>query len=286
MRWVLDPGLLSIVVVVSALLYAVGLRRRLATGRRRRELIRRAALFTAALVLVDLTLSPAFDRYAEESLTVHMLQHVVLMTVVPPLVVIAAPWLTIWRAVPLDARRSLARGVLALPAVVRRGLRGLVTPLPAFVLINLDLGIWHVPWLYDLTLRDAVVHGVEHGSFLVLGTLFWIPILDSPPLHARLGQLQRAVYATAGAATGWILALVLAFASAPLYPAYAALPHRLGGVSALGDQQLAAGVMLGIGSIPFTIAVFVFIYRWLDEERPAVARRTNAARAGAAAPRS
>ena len=52
----------------------------------------------------------------------------------------------------------------------------------------------------------------------------------------------------------------------------AALPHRLAGLSALGDQQLAAGVMLGIGSIPFTIAVFVFIYRWLDV--PAVSRRT------------
>lgn len=125
-----------------------------------------------------------------------------------------------------------------------------------------------------MTLQNAVVHDVEHASFLVLGTLFWFPILDSPPLHARLGQLQRAAYAAGGAATGWILALVLAFASTPLYPAYAALRHRLGGLSALGDQQLAAGVMLGIGSIPFTIAVLVFVYRWLDDERPALARRT------------
>jgi putative membrane protein len=273
-RWVLDPGLLSSLVLVSALLYAVGLRRRLATGRRRPELVRRTALFAASLVLIDIVLCPAFDRFADESLTMHMLQHVVLMTIVPPLVVGAAPWLTIWRAVPLETRRSLAHGVVALPAVVRRGLRGLVAPLPAWLLINVDLGIWHVPWLYDLTLRNAVVHGVEHTSFLVFGTLFWIPILDSPPLHARLGQLHRAVYATAGAATGWVLALVLAFATTPLYPAYATLPHRLAGLSALGDQQLAAGVMLGIGSIPFTIAVFVFIYRWLDEERPPVTRRT------------
>jgi putative membrane protein len=274
MRWVLDPGLLSSLVLVSALLYAVGLRRRLATGRRRPELVRRTALFAVSLVLIDIVLSPAFDRFADESLTMHMLQHVVLMAIVPPLVVGAAPWLTIWRAVPLEARRSAARGVLRLPAVVRRGLRGLVAPLPAWLLINVDLGIWHVPWLYDLTLRNAVVHGVEHTSFLVLGTLFWIPILDSPPLHARLGQLRRALYVTAGAATGWVLALVLAFAPTPLYPAYAVLHHRLAGLSALGDQQLAAGVMLGIGSIPFTIAVFVFIYRWLDEERPAVTRRT------------
>jgi putative membrane protein len=273
-RWVLDPSLLSSLVVVGALLYAVGLRRRLATGRRRAELLRRTVYFVVALVLVDLALSPAFDRFADKSLTMHMVQHVVLMTVVPPLVVLAAPWLTVWRAFPLDARRPLAHGVAALPAVVRHGLRGLVAPLPAWLLITIDLGTWHVPRLYDLTLRNAAVHGVEHASFLVLGILFWIPILDSPPLHARLGQLQRAIYVTAGAATGWLLALVLAFAPTPLYPAYAALHHRLAGLSALGDQQLAAGVMLGIGSIPFTIAVFVFIYRWVDAERPAARPRT------------
>jgi len=204
----------------------------------------------------------------------HMLQHVVLIAIVPPLVVLAAPWLTVWRAAPLEARRSLAHGVLRLPACIRGGLRGLVSPVVAFLLITVDLAVWHVPALYDLTLGNAAVHDVEHASFLVLGILFWIPILDSPPLHPRLGQLQRAVYAGAGLVTGWLLALVLAFASAPLYPAYAALPHRLGGLSTLADQQLAAGVMLGIGSIPLTIALFVFLYRWLDEERPALTRRT------------
>lgn len=274
MGWLLDPSLLSVLVVVGALLYALGLRQRLATGRRRGQLWRRTALLAAALVLLDVALSPAFERYAAESLAMHMLQHVVLIAIVPPLVVLAAPWLVVWRALPLDARRSTARAVLRLPAGVRRSLRGLVSPVVAFSLLTIALAVWHVPALYDLTLRNAAVHDLEHASFLVLGTLWWIPILDSPPLHPRLGQLGRAAYAGAGMATGWLLALVLAFASAPLYPAYADLPRRLGGLSALSDQQLAAGVMLGIGSIPYTIAVFVFVYRWLEEERPAVTPRT------------
>jgi len=272
--FVLDPSLLSALVLAGTLLYVLGLRSRLAAGRRRAELWRRTALLAAALLLLDVALSPAFDRYADESLTMHMLQHVVLMAFVPPLIVLAAPWLTVWRAFPLDTRRSLARGVLRLPGGIRGGLRALVTPVVAFSLITVDLAVWHVPALYDLTLRNAAVHDLEHATFLVFGILFWIPILDSPPLHPRLGYLGRALYAGAGAVTGWLLALVLAFASAPLYPAYAALPHRLGGLSALADQQLAAGVMLGIGSIPYTVAVFVFVYRWLDEERPAVTRRT------------
>jgi len=193
---------------------------------------------------------------------------------VPPLVLLAAPWLTIWRAFPLGARRSLARGVLPLPGRCAAGCAGSPRRSLPSCSSTPTSASWHVPRLYDLTLQNAVVHDVEHASFLVLGTLFWFPILDSPPLHARLGQLQRAAYAAGGAATGWILALALAFASTPLYPAYAGLRHRLGGLSALGDQQLAAGVMLGIGSIPFTIAVLVFVYRWLDDERPALARRT------------
>ena len=274
MSWLPDPSLLSALLLAGVFLYALGLRRRLATGRRRPELVRRTALLAAALVLLAVALSPAFDRYADESLAMHMLQHVVVMAFVPPLVVLAAPWLTVWRAFPLDTRRSLAHAVLRLPASVRRGLRGLVSPVVAFLLITVDLAVWHVPALYDLTLRNVAVHDLEHASFLVFGILFWIPILDSPPLHARLGYLQRALYAGAGVVTGWLLALVLAFASAPLYPAYVALPHRLGGLSALADQQLAAGVMLGIGSIPLTIAFGVFLYRWLDEERPAVTRRT------------
>ena len=72
---------------------------------------------------------------------------------------------------------------------------------------------------------------------------------------------------------------MFAFAQTPLYTAYASLAHRPGGISALGDQELAAGVMLGIGAIPFSVAVFVLIYQWLDEERPPRSRRRMSATA-------
>jgi putative membrane protein len=260
----LQPLLFANLVV--AVTYAFGARRRrIVVGRPPRYERRRAAAFVLALALLELVLCPPFDRIAHESLGAHMLQHVVLMSFVPPLLVLAAPWLTIWRGLPLDLRRPLARGVMALPGRVRRGLRACVSPWPAWLLINLDLAAWHVPWLYDLTLRNEAAHYLEHVTFLALGILFWIPVLDSPPLRVRLDELRSAAYLTAGAAAGWILALVLAFAPHPLYGAYAALPRRLGGLSAIADQQLAAGVMIGIGSIPFTVAVFACLYRWLDD---------------------
>jgi putative membrane protein len=269
--WLQAPLLANL---VFAVLYGLGARRRrLILGRPPPHERWRAASFVASLLLAEAVLCPPFDRIADESLSGHMLQHVVLMSFVPPLLVLAAPWLTVWRGLPLVLRRPLARGVMGLPSVVRRGLRGCIAPWPAWLLINVDMAIWHVPQLYDLTLRSAAVHDLEHATFLVFGVLFWITVLESPPVHARLDELRSALYVTAGATTGWILALVLAFAPRPLYPAYAALPHRLAGLSALGDQQLAAGVMIGIGSIPFSIALFVYLYRWLDEEKPARSRQ-------------
>ena len=120
------------------------------------------------------------------------------------------------------------------------------------------MGVWHIPWLYDLALRHVALHAAEHASYVLLGTLFSIPALCG-----GLDELWSLFYVVAGSITGWILALVLTFAQHPLYPAYAALPHRLGGLSPIADQQVAAGVMIAIGSIPYGIAVFVYLYRWL-----------------------
>jgi cytochrome c oxidase assembly factor CtaG len=191
-------------------------------------------LLAGAVVLAVVVQIPAFERLARESLGAHMLQHVVLMSFVPPLLLLGVP----------------------------RGRRVRVEPWSAWAGIAIVMGIWHIPWLYDLALRHAALHAAEHASFLVFGTLFWLPVLSG-----GLDELHSLVYVVAGSIPGWILALVLTFAQHPLYPAYAALPHRLGGLSALSDQQAAAGVMVALGSIPFGIAVFVYLYRWLGSER-------------------
>jgi putative membrane protein len=265
--WPLQPALLASLVTVA--LYALGARRRLRlVGAVSPEWRWRGACFLAGLASIVLVLSPSYDPWADELLWAHMLQHVVLMSVAPPLIVLGAPWIPVWRGLPLGLRRPLARFAVGLPAIVRVALRSLRDPYAVFLLSSVDLAVWHLPALYDLTLRSGPVHYTEHALFIALGLLFWLQVLDSPPLHPRLTALWRAGYATAGAATGWLLALVLALAPTPIYPAYASLARRPGGISALGDQELAAGVMIGIGAIPFSIAVFVLIYQWLDEERP------------------
>ena len=265
-------------LVAAALWYARGSRRpRLyPLPKRRRGHVpkARAACFYVGLLIVAVALDSPLDDLADKLFWAHMLQHVLLLTAAAPLIALGAPWLPFWRPLPLRFRRraahAFADGVLS---PVRRAAVFIGAPLSAWLLFNADIAVWHIPSLYDLTVRNAGVHYLEHISFIVFGILFWVHVVDSPPLHAQLNRARQLVYLVSAATASWLLAVVLAIAPRPLYPAYAALHHRPGGISALADQQLAAGMMLGPGSIAFAIAVFYGIYAWLGaDERPPSAR--------------
>jgi len=273
----LQAPLLLAMVVATAAWYARGARRpslRAVGGRpRRRTLPWRGACFVLGLVTVVVALDSPVDRLAGDYFWAHMLQHVLLMMVAAPLVVLGAPWLPLWRPLPLPFRRRLARAVLKSPGLgwLRPLALCVAAPWPAWILFNVNLAVWHIPALYGLTLRSTPVHYTEHVLFLLLGLLFWSQLIASPPFHPRLGGFRLALYATAGSAVGWLLAVILAIAQHPLYPAQH-VGHP-GGISALADQQLAAGVMLGPGSIPYAVVVFYWLYAWLGEDEPRRRRR-------------
>jgi putative membrane protein len=225
----------------------------------------RGSCFAAGLVVIVAALDSPVERLADDYFWAHMLQHVLLMMVAAPLLVLGAPWMPFWRPLPLRLRRRLARALVKSPSFgwLRRVSVAVGSATGAWLLFDLDLGLWHVPALYDLTLRNTGVHYAEHISFVLLGMLFWSQVLDSPPFHPRLNPFGRVVYTTAGAAASWLLAVVLALATVPLYPAQSVGHARL---SALADQQLAAGVMLGPGSIPYAIVIFCWLYVWLGAD--------------------
>jgi cytochrome c oxidase assembly factor CtaG len=91
-------------------------------------------------------------------------------------------------------------------------------------------------------------------------------------VRARIDHLRRAGWFAAGLAPSWTLAVVLGFASTPLYDAYVSIPHRAGGLSPLADQQLAAGVMWVPGSLTLVIAAIAAFYQWLGPEPRAAPR--------------
>jgi putative membrane protein len=266
--WQLEPP--STTIALFALLYAVGWLRRANRGGAARA---QAAYFAAGIAALVLALNSPLAALDDELFWAHMTQHVLLLVVAPPLILLGRPWATIWRIFPLPTRRAAAHDVLRLSErpCIRAAWRVMTAPVTALVTFVGVLAVWHIPVLYDATLSSPGVHILEHSTFLASGILFWSQLVDSPPVRSRLGYPARALHATFAMGASWLLALVIALGSEPLYEGYARLASRPGGISALADEQLAAGIMWVPGSIPFVVAILLFAYRWLGLEQRAQA---------------
>ena len=261
--WSLNPPL--VLCALLAVLYWLGSRRTVTPALKRNAQRWRSAGFYASLAVLLLALCSPLDTLSDKLFWVHMVQHVLLMLVAAPLLVLSHPWIRLWRCLPLEARRWLARGLSqgrrtaplrAISAFVGR-------PAPSFVVFSAVLLVWHIPSLFDATLRSEAVHALEHSLFFLAAVLFFKQVIPSPPLRIRLAPPLRVAYAIGAMIVGWLLAVVLALAPHPLYAHYAHEVSRPGGLSALGDQQLAAGIMWVPGSVTFLIVVFVYVHRWL-----------------------
>jgi cytochrome c oxidase assembly factor CtaG len=261
--WSFDPPL--VLVIDLALFYWVGNRRTVTPERKRVAQRWRSACFYAALAVLAIALASPIERLSAQLFWVHMIQHVLLLVVAAPLFIVASPWIRLWRCLPLDSRRWLARGLGQgrRTAPLRLVSRTLGRPVPSFLAFSVVLLAWHVPALFDATLRSGTLHALEHTLFFCTALLFWKQVIPSPPLRTRLVAPQRVVYSIGGMVVSWVLAVVLALAPHPLYSFYAHLASRPGGISAMGDQQLAAGIMWVPGSVTFLIVVFVYVHRWL-----------------------
>jgi putative membrane protein len=253
---------------VAAILYALGGRGGSVGRRERAERRWRTPLFAAGLATVVLAVAPPMDRLSDSLFSMHMVQHVLLIEIAAPLIVLSRPWNRLWRPFPLSLRRAVAGGIAqsgwALP--LRRVGSWLVVPAVAFALMNGVFVLWHVPALYDAALSYPVIHGLEHATFFFTALLLWAHLLGDGPFHARLGLAGRAAYAVGAMVVGWGLAVLIATAPSPLYSHYADLSHRPWGLSALADQQLASGVMWVPASVPWIALALACVYGWLDPE--------------------
>jgi putative membrane protein len=270
--WAFDPPL--VLVIDLAILYLLGAHRTFTPERKRVAQRRRCACFWTSLAVLAIALASPIERLSANLFWVHMIQHVLLIAVAAPLFVVAAPWIRLWRCLPLDTRRWLARGLShgQRTAPLRALSRWVGRPVPSFVAFSVVLLGWHVPALFDATLQSTTLHAFEHTLFFFTAVLFWKQVIPSAPLRIRLLAPQRVIYLVGGMIVSWALAVVLALAPHPLYSYYADLSPRPGGISALADQQLAAGVMWVPGSITFLIVLFVYVHRWLVPPSPGSSR--------------
>jgi len=259
-QWNWAPSvLLGIILMIVAYLYAAG------PLRRRRNLgppvgRKQMAYFVLSLATLVVALLSPLDEIGDSYLfSVHMVQHLLLATVWPPLLILALP---IWLVRPGFQRPLL--GEIA---------RFLTYPFVAFVLFNVDIYAWHVPYLYDLTLSSEGIHVLEHVSFMLFGLLIWWPVL-SPLREQRLAYPLQVLYLLVNGMFMMVLGILFTFSPTVFYAPYQAAP-RLWGLSAGTDQQLGGLIMWYPGNIPYGVLLVAAFYRWFDGADPGRAERQS-----------
>ena len=260
------------VIVPAAILFVlfaqafVRLRTR---GRRDHAGAHRAVLFVLALTIGSFALLSPLDATGEDYLlSAHMLQHVVIADAAPALALVALRGPLVFFLLPGAVLAPLAR-----MRPLRRVLSWLLRPVVSVAAWMTVIACWHVPALYDVTLRNKGVHDLEHALFIVVGVLVWTQIVD-PARRGAPTIPRRLVIALSLFVSGQILAYVYIFSFHALYPAYAHQQHRVFGWSAVLDQQLAGVVMMVEQILTLgTASAFLLRYR--------ARYRTNAATAAA-----
>lgn len=240
----------------------------------------RTAAFVCGLVAIMLAVDSPIDELADKLFWVHMVQHVLLIAVAPPLLAVARPWTRMWRGIPIEYRRAASREIVTSPrmAPLRRAAAFVGGAVASWVIFNVTFVAWHLPFLYDAALRSPPIHALEHLTFFATALLLWTRVIYSPPWRSPLSELGKVIYLGSTMLVGWVLAIVLALATSPLYSPYVEEASRPGHISAFTDQQLAAGVMWVPGSVSYTIAIVLIAYRWLEPQepgRPSVPRPTR-----------
>lgn len=210
----------------------------------------RVACFAGGVVSLWVALASPIDALDDYLLTAHMIQHFILMSIAPPLIVLGAPVVPLLRGVP----RIVIRGLR--PVFQARWIHRIVGTVthPVFVWIAMNVAYlgWHVPALFELTFRDERIHDFEHLCFYATSVLFWWVVLEPWPAQTRWPRWAMIPYLLSADVLNTVLSATLAFAGRVLYSSYAEAP-RVCFLTPLKDQVAAGAEMWVLNSLVFLI---------------------------------
>jgi putative membrane protein len=259
--WSFSPG----VLIGAALVGGVYVRRwrqvRFSSSPRRTSEapIWRLCSFMGSIAVAMIALISPVDALADQLFFAHMIQHMLLLDLVPILAILGLTKVIlrpITRAVHDLERRA---GVFAHPAF-------------AVVLYVGVIWAWHIPAAYDEAVRHPGIHVLEHISFVIAGSLYWWHLLSPIRARLRLDGMGPVIYMASTKLFVGALGMGLAFAPSALYPYY--VHHaRVWGISAISDQSIAGLIMAVEQSIVMGIAIVFLFVRALNESEQAQQRR-------------
>lgn len=255
--WHFEPTAVGIAFVVLGL-YVAGLRHAGAPF----EAWRPAAFLAGGGLMLAALLSP-LDAASDRLLSMHMLQHVFLTSIGPPLVLLGIPAQTLRWLLPQGSPGFKAAALLTMPFVAAA----------AFIL---NMWLWHIPPIYEAALTDLNVHVAMHVAFMATGLLFWWPIVAPYPELSTAGPGARLLYLFVSGFPMGLLALLLLSSEVIIYDFYQDQPSRLWGLSALEDQQIAGVIMGSLGEVASFVAFTLIFVRYFLTDREELGITPNA----------
>lgn len=208
--------------------------------------------FVHALLLIFFTLNgPLHDLSDYYLFSAHMVQHLILTLVVPPLLLYATPG---WMLRPL----------LRVPALGRLA-RTLTGPAATFLCFNVVLAVWHLPPMYNAALQFHAVHIVQHLMFIATAVLMWWPLMSRVAELPRLAFPGQMLFCFLMVIPMSVVSIYIVMADALLYPAYAIAP-RLWGISPLADQHYGGLIMWIPGGLFFYGVMTVVFFKWSNRD--------------------
>ncbi len=256
-EWTLPIGLTT-GIVLTALIYVRGW---LAIRRTRRSQFTdlRLASFIGGLGVLWLSIGSPMDGFADALLSAHMVEHLLLMSVVPPMLLFGLPVVPMLRGLPSVVVRWVV-GPLMRVRTLRRFAHWLVTPLIAWLAMNVTFLAWHVPGAYDFALEHETWHAVEHLCFLISSLLFWWCIIRPWPAQAGQRNWGMLIYLVTADVVNTLLSAFLAFCGRPVYLFYSQHPNPFQ-VPQLEDQVMGAVIMWVLGSLVFLVPAMLITLR-------------------------
>ncbi|MBE2197411.1 MAG: cytochrome c oxidase assembly protein [Anaerolinea sp.] len=249
----------------------------------------RPVAYLSGLVVIGIALLSPIDSLAQQLFLMHMIQHLLLIMIAPPLLLIANPLPFILWGLPANGRAIAGRALGSLlhrDSRSRRWLRSATSPGIVWMFSVIAIVGWHDPNAYNAALQYQTIHDIEHLFFFAAGMLYWWHVTGAGPrIHKQFGLVGRVIFALAAIPPNMALGAVLAFVNEPVYTYYLAVP-RLWNISVIDDQRIGGVIMWVPGSMMYIIAALILASRLLDQEssKPALPEANWATQDNLAAP--
>jgi len=224
----------------------------------------RAGSFVLGLLFIWLAVASPIAALDHELLTIHMVQHLLLMTLAPPSIWFGAPMKPLLRGLP-QGFGNVMRHCFRSPPIQRLG-RAIAHPAVCWLAAAATLVGWHVPSLFALGMRSGLWHTIEQASFLASGLLFWRPVIKPGEGKSDGSEWPILLYLFVATLPCDILSGFLVFCNRVIYPVFLSSPQS-NGLSALEDQQCAGALMWTGVTVVYLIAAAIFAARLLSPHR-------------------